>query len=525
MMDAMPGIINDIASPMDLLHALQEEYGHIDEVGLAAIARAAGASAAELFGAVSAYPRFRLRPGSPTLAVCGGPACQFAGNSGVRDALGGVGTTHCLGLCDQPVAVLTGEGPQVAVQPTQLRPPGTPRPRVEVKESVFFGGPDPFDAVKDALECSPDDIIAKLTDSGLLGRGGAAFPTGRKWAAVQAAPGNQKFVVCNADESEPGTFKDRCLLDHEPRRVLAGMVLASHAIGARAGIIYIRYDFDSQYRRLLGEIEKLRGEGLLGHGFDVVVRRGAGLYICGEETALLNSLEGKRPIPRDRPPYPVTHGLYGAPTLVQNVETLAAVPAIISRGAAWYREAGSPKLYCASGDVPSPGVFELPLGVRAQDLLDLAGARPRDVKAFTLGGLSGGLLPASLLDMRLDFESPRGYDAYLGSGGLVVLGHSRCVVRFALEAMRFFADESCGKCFPCRIGAVRLRERLDMATRLQPMDGDVEDLIDTLTTGSACGLGPAAALIARHLLRHFADELEAHGRAICLASECQLTEA
>jgi NADH-quinone oxidoreductase subunit F len=374
------------------------------------------------------------------------------------------------------------------------------------------------------------ELIAAVSDSGLQGRGGAGFPAGRKWEMVRGAAGDRKYLVCNLDESEPGTFKDRYILDHQPRRLLAGMIIAAHAVGASEGVVYIRYEYQEQRRRLLAEIDALRADGLLGDTFDIAVRRAAGLYVCGEESALLNSLEGKRPIPRDRPPYPTDAGLFGCPTLIQNAETLAAVPSIIAKGGAWYRDMGSPKLYCVSGDVPSPGVFELPLGTTARDLLERAGVT--DVKAFTLGGLSGGLLPASALDVKLDFEDPRRYGAALGSGAVIALGPSRCAVRFALEGMRFFAGESCGKCFPCRIGTTRLRERLDaLAPALPPGAGlkpaptrdgvlEMQDIIDVLHTGSACGLGPAAATLAKHLLTYFPDEIEAHQKGHCPSGEC-----
>jgi NADH:ubiquinone oxidoreductase subunit F (NADH-binding) len=516
--------IDELVPVMELLHSAQERRGYISEDDINAIARAADLSPTELYGAITAYPRFRLEPGEAAEAVCMGPACRLCGAEAVLGARSDWGETHCLGLCDQAVAVLTAAGPCTArsSDAAQLDPTARRAPTIGVPESVFFGGDDPFDAVRAARQRPPEEIIAVVTESGLQGRGGAGFPTGAKWSAVRAAPGGRKFVVCNADESEPGSFKDRYVLDNQPRRLLAGMAIAGHAVGASAGVIYIRHEYRAQYEGLLEAIDRLRDEGLLGDGFDVVVRRGAGLYVCGEETALLNSLEGRRPIPRDRPPYPTTHGLLGAPTLVQNVETLSAVPAIVARGAAWYRDAGSPKLYCVSGDVPSPGVFELPMTIRAQELLERAGVAAEGVKAFTLGGLSGGLLPASKLGMRLDFATPRSHDAFLGSGGVVVADRSRCMVRFAAAAVHFYAGESCGKCFPCRIGTTRLRERLEAAVRFEEVDaGELRELIGVVTTGAACGLGPAAALVTGHLLTHFEEELRAHVRdRRCPSGEC-----
>lgn len=511
-----------VALVLELLHVNQERRGYIAEEDLRNTAVVTGLSAAELYSAVTAYPRFRLEPGLPASAVCTGPVCLMHGASALKAGLAGAGVTHCLGLCDQPIAILTPEGARTTRDGARLLMPATPPPAIGVTESVFFSPEDPFETVRSALSGRGEDLITAVTESGLQGRGGAGFPAGLKWTAVRGSNVDRKFVVCNADESEPGSFKDRVLLDHQPRRLLAGMVLAGHAVGATEGIIYIRYEYGAQYKRLIEEIARLRAEGLLGNGFDIVVRRGAGAYICGEETALLNSLEGLRPVPRERPPYPVTTGLYGVPTLIHNVETLAAVPAIIAHGPDWYQELGRPKLYCISGDVPSSGVWELPMTVRAHELIERAGTTLEEIKAFTLGGLSGGLLPASHADVRLDFQDPRRYDAYLGSGGVIVLGRSRCSVRFTLEAMRFFAEESCGKCFPCRIGTTRLRERLERITRLLSADiGEMDEIRELLMVGSACGLGPAAALVVKHLLTHFGAEVEVHEQSSrCPSGEC-----
>lgn len=505
---------------LEILHEAQKEHGHLREVDIARAARAAGTSTAELYGAITAYPRFRFKPGAPATLVCTSPTCLMADASGALRDIAGSSETHCLGLCDDPVAVLTPDGSRIW-KGGRLTAPSAREPATGGSESTFFNDDDPMAAVQDALAQQPEETIAAVSESGLQGRGGAGFPVGRKWEKVRNAAGSPKYVVCNLDESEPGTFKDRAILDSQPRRVLAGMIIAAHAVDASQGVIYIRYEYGAQRQSLLDEIDRLRADGLLGDGFDIVVHRAAGLYICGEETALLNSLEGKRPIPRDRPPYPTDHGFFGCPTLIQNAETLAAVPAIIRRGAASFRDAGTPKLYCISGDVLWPGVFEQPMTVTARELVEAAGGTPDDMKAFTLGGLSGGLLPSAALEVQLDFEDPRRYGAALGSGGVIVLGSSRCVVRFALGAMRFFADESCGKCFPCRIGTVRLREQLEAATAFHETDeAETRDLVDLLQTGSACGLGSAAGTLIRHLIINFGDEVEAHRQNRCPAGEC-----
>lgn len=506
-----------LAPALALLHARQEERGHLDEEGIRSIARAVGISPVELYGAVAAYPRFRLAPGGTTSSVCGGPACALADGR----AAPGEPRTHCLGLCDQPAAGWTDRGARVrTAREGPWKAPAPLPPRRVAARSVYFGEDDPFEAVRAARERAPEALRAQVAESGLRGYGGAGFPAARKWEAVRAQAG-VPYVVCNADESEPGCFKDRMLLDREPRRVLAGLALAAHAVGAREGIVYLRCEYGAQREAMEREVARCRAEGLLGEPFDVAVRQGAGAYVCGEETALLNSLEGKRPIPRDRPPYPAEAGLFGRPTLVQNVETLAALPAIASRGAAAFKETGPAKLFCVSGDVASPGVFELPLGTPVRDLLALAGARPEAVGAFTLGGLSGGLLPPRALDVRLDFADPARHGASLGAGGIVVLDFSRCVVRFARDAVSFFAGESCGKCFPCRIGTTRLVERLDAACRLEkPSLEETGALVEVLRMGSACGLGPSAALVMRHLSGHFGEALAAHLGGTCPAGVC-----
>lgn len=509
-----------IAPVLAILHARQAALGYVDEETVGSAAAAAGVSPTELYGALLAYPRFRLAPAQPLLAVCTGPACRMKGAAEALGSTDGAEETHCLGLCEQPIAVLTPEGSRV-LRNRAMELPASPAPVFDHSVTAFFGDDDPWEAVSAASSVSPDRLIDIVTESGLRGCGGAGFPTGRKWAAVRSASGEQKVVVCNADESEPGTFKDRVLLELQPRRVLAGLAIAARAIGANVAIVYIRYEYRRQYEVLLDTLEQVHASGLVPRGLDIVIRVGAGAYVCGEETALLNSLEGRRPVPRDRPPYPFTSGFLGRPTLVQNVETLAAIPAIVARGASWFREAGSPKLYCVSGDVARPGVFELPMSISAGDLLKRAGDNPSALQAFTLGGLSGGLLPARALDVRLDFEDPGRYGAALGSGAVIVLGEERCAVRFALDTLRFFAGESCGKCFPCRIGTTRLRERLEGLSRRESVDrGELDDVVAVLTSGSACGLGPSAALAVRHLMMHFQGDVEAHTRGRCPRGEC-----
>ncbi len=454
---------------LELLHARHEAHGQITEQDLRELAPVAKVSATELYGAASAYPLFQgeSEPSWPRVRL--------------REVVKEIG----------------------------------------VPQSVFFGNDDPFEIAAAALAKPPGEIIETVSSNGLRGRGGAGFPTGRKWEAVRDAPGNTKYLICNADESEPGTFKDCLLLNEQPRRVLAGMRIAAHAVRATSGIIYLRHSYSHQFEILTEEIAGLRKDGHFGEEFDVVIRRGAGSYICGEETALLNSLEGRRPTPRERPPYPATAGLFGAPTLVQNVETLAAVPAIVDRGADWFCGAGSPKLYCVSGDLPKPALFELPMTTTARELLSRAGCDLQTLKAFTLGGVSGGLLPPSQLDIQLDFKNTRANGAALGSGAVIAVDSSHCLLRFVRDALEFFVHESCGKCFPCRIGTMRLRERLDsLCSFKKDAPDEIPEIIQVLDQASACGLGSAAGLIVSNLLETFESEVTAHIQGECPAGEC-----
>ena len=362
-----------------------------------------------------------------------------------------------------------------------------------------------------------------MEKSGLTGRGGAGFPTGTKWRAVAQAKDSPKTIVCNADEGEPGCFKDRALLDHDPHAVIEGMLLAARATGATRGFIYLRYEYPQTIEVLAPAIGEARQAGLLGKSilgedlhFELHLRRGAGAYICGEEGSLLNSLEGKHPFPRNRPPYPVTHGYMDLPTVVNNVETLASVPPILRRGAQWYRNLGlgehaGAKVISLSGDIAKPGNYEVPMGLPLATLLyDWAGGPGggRTIQAVTMAGLSGGFLAGEDLNVTLDEPSIRSKGSFLGAGGIIVYDNTRNMMDAAHAAMSFFADESCGKCFPCRIGTKRLEERL--AVQHGPADFDawtqeVESIGNTMKATSACGLGMAAPLVSDSLIRYFPD--------------------
>lgn len=398
-----------------------------------------------------------------------------------------------------------------------------------------------YHSLQSALRSSnPEQIIQVVEASGLRGRGGAGFPTGAKWNMVQNAPGDVKYVICNADEGEPGTFKDKLILEKDPHLLLEGIILAGFATGACEGILYLRYEYPKALKILERALKEAKAAGYLGEniqesGFDfnLLLRRGAGAYICGEETSLLNSLEGKRAIPREKPPYPPQAGLFGKPTLINNVETFACVPAILEHGPEWFHDLGlgdknaGTKIYSLSGDIKTPGNYELPLGITARELLyHHAGgmkAKARPLKAFTMGGLSGGFLTPEHLDMALDFDAPAGHGAMLGSGGIIILDTSRCMVDTVKECNEFFEEESCGKCFPCRLGTHRLSELLKDLTTGQANAETVqaiESISELLAKTSACGLGIGAANPLFCLLRYFSEEVQAHLENRCPASVC-----
>jgi NADH:ubiquinone oxidoreductase subunit F (NADH-binding) len=373
-----------------------------------------------------------------------------------------------------------------------------------------------------------DGVLATLKAAGLSGMGGAGFPTGVKWEAVRKAPASEKYVVCNADESEPGTIKDRFIMQHMPHLVIEGMIIAGLVTGAREGIFYIRHEYEPQERILHHEIERCKAEGLLGRNilgtdleFNLEIFVSPGGYICGEETALIEAIEGKRSEPRNKPPFPVIEGLWRKPTALNNVETFSNVPQILYRGVDWYKaqgQNGAPglKFVGVSGDVQRPGIFEIPMGSPACDvILGLAGGAPhgKKVKAFAPSGPSSGYLPASMLDVRLDFKSMAAAGSMLGSGAIVVCAEGRCMLDMALNAVKFFRNESCGKCVPCRVGSQKMVDILTGWTQGHGTRADFEmvaDLTEALKQTSICGLGQFAHSPISSVLQHFRDEIEAH---------------
>ena len=401
---------------------------------------------------------------------------------------------------------------------------------------------DGYKALGKALTAmTPAEVIAEVEKSGLQGRGGAGFPTGRKWSFVASTPGHPKYVICNADESEPGTFKDRLIIEGDPFSILEAMTIAGYAIGAHEGFIYIRGEYPLALQRIEKAIVHAEKRGLLGDhifgtdfNFHIHPHAGAGAYICGEETALIESLEGKRGMPRARPPYPTTFGLFGKPTVVNNVETLANIPPILRNGAVWYRDLGSPKstgtkVYTILGNVNFTGLVEVPMGITLREVIDIYGKGMKDGKPLKLvqtGGSSGTIAPASLQDTPMDFDSFRNAGVSLGSGALLVCDEDTCVVDLAKVILRFFRNECCGKCTPCRIGTLRLYE---IVSQISEGNASLEDLelmqkiSEAMSEVSNCGLGQTAPVALLDILKYFREEVEAHiTRKVCPAGVCKI---
>ncbi len=388
-------------------------------------------------------------------------------------------------------------------------------------------------------EMKPTEVVKQVVKSGLRGRGGAGYPTGLKWSTVSKAVGTQKFVICNADEGDPGAFMDRSVLESDPHRVLEGMLVAAYAVGASEGYIYVRAEYPLAIKRLKIAIRQAEKLGLLGSNicgtyfsFKIEIRLGAGAFVCGEETSLIASIEGKRGTPRPRPPYPAMEGLLGQPTLINNVETFANIPPIIRNGGDWYAGIGTEKskgtkVFALAGRVQNTGLVEVPMGITLREMVfEIGGGIPegRQFKAVQTGGPSGGCLPAECLDMPVDYESLARAGSIMGSGGMIVMDQSSCMVDVAKYFMDFCMTESCGKCIPCRVGTFQMHRLLDTITKLQATAKDVallEELCDLVKNTSLCGLGQSAPNPVLSTLRYFGDEYKAHiERNQCVAGVC-----
>ena len=540
------------------LHALQEHAGWISPGGLNYIARRLTIPPADVYGVATFYALFSVEPRAPrVLHVCDDVVCRCAGSEALiatlTEQLGPAGTeldgsswlpSPCLGQCDRAPAALvieSGESPVerelTPVDATSLLevmdgatpppprsgiPPQAGQPSLRLLSRIGQADPESLDdyrahggyaALRRAFDLGPEGVIREVLDSKLMGRGGAAFPTGRKWDAVARQPRRPHYLVCNADESEPGTFKDRVILEGDPFSLIESMTIAAYATGCEHGYLYLRGEYPLAQRRLEHALDQARERGLLGNdifarglSFDIELRKGAGAYICGEETAVFASIEGYRGEPRNKPPFPVQRGLFGQPTVVNNVETLINVLAIVLEGGAAFAAIGTerstgPKLFCVSGAVEQPGTYEVPFGTTVRELLELAGGlrAGSSLRAILLGGAAGSFVTPEDLDLPLTFEDTRASGATLGSGVVVAIDEHVDIGRLLMVIAAFFRDESCGQCVPCRVGTVRQEEAVArlVSGRTRGTVHDelalIAEIGEAMRDASICGLGQTAS--------------------------------
>ncbi|MDE2819094.1 MAG: NAD(P)H-dependent oxidoreductase subunit E [Chloroflexota bacterium] len=537
----------------------QRAYGYISPENVHRISHVLRVPEADIYGVIGFYTLFHDQPtGRRVIRVCTDPTCALVGADEVlhglceRLSLSGAGSTAdgeytvehspCLGMCDYaPAALVSQRGeddialPSVTVDDLlgawngdYFRPAGDdesilldPSLSAAPQTLAQYGE---YQALRRAIfDLSPEAVIAEVEASGLIGRGGAAFPTGLKWKFTRGAAGDIKYVVCNADESEPGAFKDRVLMEHRPHLLLEGIALAAYAVGTGKATIFVRGEYPKATAILDAAIQEAEAAGLLGQGImgsefslDIEIRRGAGAYICGEETALFEAIEGKRGFPRMKPPYPTTFGLFGMPTAVNNVETLCAIPGIVGQGADWFRsfgtaESAGTKLISVSGHVGRPGVYEIQPGITLRAFLaDACQGVTGELKAVLMGGAAGTFLLPNEIDVPLSFEDLRAAGGSFGSGAIMVFNQTTDLRDVLRRLGLFFQHESCGKCFPCQLGTQRQVEILE---RLEaPRAGDRQRLLDvgmTMTEASICGLGHTAAMAVMSALEKFPELFEA----------------
>jgi len=537
------------------LREIQRQFGYIPADQLRSLATKIDVPLSRLHSVASFYPHFRLTPPPKVdVRVCQDMSCHLRGACELRADLENdfsrvdktdvyLSGVSCLGRCDEAPAVSINDRIYSSMSRERV---------MEMVGGALAGGNLPHAArVPRGANCASDpyanadgaryaavrSVVASrdwnsafttLRASGLRGLGGAGFPTESKWQLVRQAAGAEKYVVCNADESEPGTFKDRFILTHLPHLVIEGMILAGVLTGARTGILYIRHEYEEQEEILREEIRNCREQGLIGTNilgsectFELDTFVSPGGYICGEESALLEAIEGKRAEPRNKPPFPVQRGLWNKPTVINNVETFANVPSILVRGVDFYKAQGTSgcaglKFIGVSGAVVRPGVYEVPMGTPVSELIfKYAGGLPdgKKLKGFAPSGPSSGYLPASMADVRLDFKSLADAGSMLGSGALVVCAEDTCMLDMALNSTRFFRNESCGKCVPCRVGSQKMVELLTAWAAGEGSAGDlalIDELSEALRLTSICGLGQVVPAPISSVLKHFRDEVDAH---------------
>jgi NADH-quinone oxidoreductase subunit F len=528
------------------LQALHERAGWISPGGLNYVAQRLTVPPADVYGVATFYALFSIdeRP-ARVVHVCDDIACRCAGSEELIARLGPEGEERdgatwlrspCLGQCDRaPAALLTQAGDDPVERelapvdadavlailggatpepPPSTTPPQSGQPGLRLLRRVGVTDPESiddyrahggYDALRRALELGPEGVIREVIDSGIVGRGGAAFPMGRKWDAVARQPRRPHYLICNADESEPGTFKDRVLMEGDPFAVIESMTIAAYATGCEHGYVYLRGEYPLAQARLENAIAEARERGFLGRdfAFDIEVRKGAGAYICGEETAIFGSIEGYRGEPRNKPPFPVVEGLFRRPTVVNNVETLVNVLDIVLEGGPAFAQIGTerstgPKLFCVCGAVDRPGTYEVPFGTTLRELLEMAGATA-SLRAVLLGGAAGSFVTPEDLDLRLTFEDAREVGTTLGSGVVLAIDESTDVKRLLMVIAAFFRDESCGQCVPCRVGTVRQEEalaRLASGRTRGTVDDElalIAEIGQAMRDASICGLGQTAS--------------------------------
>jgi formate dehydrogenase len=513
---------------IEYLHLIQDRYGRLSAAHLAALAHQMKLPMAEVFEVATFYHHFDVvkeqeaDPPEITIRVCDSLSCELAGAQSLIDALrktapGYVRVLHapCMGRCHHAPAAAVGKnyldhataaGLLKLARERRIRPE---RPRYQNFESYRQAeGYQTISALRSGMK-TPEQVIATLTEAGLRGLGGAGFPAGRKWQFVRAgvAP---RYLCVNADEGEPGTFKDKHFLESRPHQFLEGVLIAAWGVEAKEAYIYLRDEYPAARDILTREIALIEKEGIAPKGH-VQLRRGAGAYICGEESAMIESIEGKRGLPRHRPPYVAQLGLFGRPTLVHNVETLYWMPEILRRGPAWFADQGKPghkgvRSYSVSGRVKNPGVVMAPAGSTLNELIAMCGgmADGHKLKGYLPGGASGGILPAGMADEPLDFGALEKYGCFVGSHAVVVLSHRDDMKKVAVNLLKFFEDESCGQCTPCRVGcekAVKLMSARKWDSRL------LEELSQAMADASICGLGQAAPNPIRSVLKYFPEEV------------------
>jgi len=534
---------------LPFLAEIQAFYGWLPEAVQIRVAETLQIPLADIHGVIEFYSMLYNKPTSrEIIRVCHDPICHIAGAENVigkieQELISGktnvseaeilIERVSCLGLCEHAPAALFGSearGDLSSVSPERsislLSSPVSQKiygertlilkrtGRIDPASVDAYLENDGYIALHKVLELEPTEVIALVNQSGILGRGGAMFPVGRKWLFTReaASDSDEKFIVVNGDESEPGAFKDRVIMESDPFVIIEAATIGAYAIGAQKGWIFVRGEYPLAYERLKNAISTARENGLLGDdilgkkgfNFDIEIRRGAGAYICGEETALFEAIEGKRGFPRKKPPFPVTHGLFQKPTAVNNIETLAALVAAIQVGIDEWRSIGteqSPgtKLFCMSGHVRQPGVYEMPFGLTIREMIEKAGGTPDDatIQAILVGGAAGVFIGPDKLDMRLSYEDSRLNDVPLGSGALMIFDESVDLHQVMFQLSRFFSHESCGKCFPCQLGTQRQMEILERGVvngRIAKDDlAALKDIGHAMTQTSLCGLGQTAA--------------------------------